>query len=151
MAVVDDGEYGYLSQYKWHTFRAGNTYYAARNKYNEQGFRVTSLMHREISPPPDGMEIDHMDGDGLNNSRSNLRFCTKQQNQFNQQNTHRVKTSIFKGVIWSREKCKWKAQIGLKRKIIHLGYFDVEEDAARAYNRAAVTMFGEFAGVNSGI
>jgi hypothetical protein len=105
--------------------------------------RVIWLMHHGRMP----LEIDHVDGDPVNNRIENLRECTRSQNNQNRKQNSRPTTSRYKGVFYNTQKKKWQATIHLvKRK--HLGFFDSEDDAAAAYDRAALDIFGEFALIN---
>ena len=99
--------------------------------------------------PPDGMVVDHIDSDGLNNQRYNLRVCTNAQNVQNQR-IMRGGTSRFKGVCWDMVNKKWRAKLGMNGKTFELGRFKVEADAASAYDDAAEKYFGEFAYTNRG-
>jgi len=94
-----------------------------------------------------GKQIDHIDGDGLNNCRSNLRASTTSQNHANRR-ANRNNTSGFKGVSWNRRARKFEAHITVQRRKSHLKYSDDPRDAARAYNEAALKHFGEFACLN---
>ena len=95
-----------------------------------------------------GKGIDHRDMNGLNNQRSNLRFCTLSQNAMNRRKRENT-SSIYKGVYFNNQRGKkWKAQIRINGKQIHLGLFDFEVDAARAYNMKAIELFCEFANLN---
>lgn len=105
-------------------------------------------MHRAIASPAPGMEVDHINGDGLDNRRANLRVCTKSQNQRGQRVQGRNKTSVFKGVCWLKDRSRWGAHIKVSRKSVYLGTFKSEIDAALAYDAAARTYFGEFARPN---
>ncbi len=104
------------------------------------------FMHRQIMQPPSDMQIDHIDHDCLNNQRANLRVCTQAQNNANRRKTRG--SSQFKGVYWYASRNKWRANIRVDRQTKHLGYFDDEEDAARAYNEEALKQFREFALLN---
>lgn len=95
-------------------------------------------------PPSD---IDHVDGNGLNNAITNLRLCTKTQNMGNRK-PNKNNTSGYKGVSWDKRKKKFRAQIRQSGKCKFLGYFDTIEQAAEAYNQAAVVYFGSFANLN---
>jgi hypothetical protein len=97
--------------------------------------------------PPEGMEVDHQDGDGLNNRRSNLRICTHQNNSRNMRR-HRDSASRFKGVSWWKTRQIWRAYIVVDNKQKGLGYYNNDTDAARAYDAAAKKLFGEFANLN---
>lgn len=99
--------------------------------------------------PPEGMQVHHVNGDALDNRRDNLRVCTKQQDTHGFQLKRSIKaTSRFRGVSWFKRDQNWKAQIMLDGHQRHIGYFNCEEDAARAYNIAAKELFGEFASPN---
>ena len=96
---------------------------------------------------PDGMEVDHINGNGLDNRKANLRLCTRAQNQMN--SIKRTgKSSIFKGVSWHKNAWKWRANIKINQKDIHIGYFDTELEAAEAYDIEAIRLFGSFAKTN---
>lgn len=145
-ALVDDEDYEYLNQFKWYAHKKKNTYYAKRelwiNKKN-----VVLPMHKAILNPEIGQVCDHIDGDGLNNQRSNLRLCIKAENCRNQ----RIRTgtsSKFKGVSFQPSRNKWTAYITIDYKRISLGRFLSEEDAAKAYDAKAKVLHGEFANVN---
>jgi hypothetical protein len=105
-------------------------------------------MHREILNAPAGVFVDHKDGDGLDNRKENLRIVTSAQNQQNRRKISRKTTSKYKGVYFRRENKKYCALICCKGKRMHLGYFDNEIDAAKAYDQAAKKFFGEFARLN---
>jgi len=138
-ALVDAADYEWLSQYHWHLCSGG---YAARS---EKGKRI--LMHRQIMQPPKGMVVDHIDSQRANNCRANLRVCTYAQNQRNQRKK-RGSVSAFKGVGYLKNSQRCHAKLVFEGKTIWLGHFDCEVDAARAYDRAAVVYFGEFARLN---
>jgi hypothetical protein len=97
---------------------------------------------------PDGMETDHINHDGLDNRRVNLRSCTQAENQHNQQPRKKAKSSVFKGVCYSKNGDKWQSYITVNRKIINIGYFLSEIKAALAYDEAARKYYGEFAHTN---
>lgn len=108
----------------------------------------TTYMHRLLMNAPDGVEVDHINGNGLDNRRSNLRLATRQQNCVNRPPVPN-KTSRFKGVSWCRSSKKWVAVIHTNRKKTTLGYFVDEKEAARAYDKEASIRFGEFAFLNN--
>ncbi len=145
-AIVDDGDYEWLCQYKWYAMRCGNVYYAGRNAKGKN--KKPIYMHREILNVPQGVETDHVNGDGLDNRERNMRICTKQENQFNMK-SYKAGSSKYKGVCWHKRIEKWHAQIRHNGKRIYLGVFDKENDAANAYNVKATELFGEFARLNN--
>ncbi|MEN6424468.1 MAG: HNH endonuclease [Phycisphaerales bacterium] len=137
-AYVDAADYEWLGRWTWH-LQDG---YAVRWEKGKKRY-----MHRQIMQPPEGMKVDHANRNRLDNTRSNLRVCTHQQNMYN-----RVKRagsiSRFKGVGFRKRDQKWYAEVGGSRRPIWLGFFDTEIEAARAYDYKAVEHFGEFANVN---
>jgi hypothetical protein len=147
VALVDAEDYEYLSQWKWRAKIEKNTVYAARDAYTANGKRSHIRMHRLIMSAPKGMEVDHRDGDGLNNRRNNLRVCTKAQNLTNQR-PQKGTSSRFKGVYRNKRDRQWQAYIKVNGKRKHLGCFASEVEAAKAYNNAAIQFHGEFAWLN---
>ena len=153
VALVDDEDFEWLNQWKWSLSQLGTNrkyrsiYYAHRTQWYKNGVQRDISMHRLILDAPKGLEVDHIDGNGLNNQRSNLRLCTRTQNA---RNARRRKngSSRFKGVCKTREG-RWNARIYANGKRANLGVFKNEADAARAYDAAAAEAFGEFARLNS--
>ena len=146
VALVDDEDYEYLNQWKWYACKDYKTYYAQRNGY-VNGKRRNIFMHKVILNPPTGLEVDHIDRDGLNNVRSNLRLATRQQNSFNRRKFGKCK---YIGVtVLKQGKCQYiVANIRMGNRRIYLGMFPTEEAAALAYNEAALKYRGEFAHLN---
>lgn len=101
-------------------------------------------MHRLIMNTPDGMVTDHIDGNGLNNQRKNLRICTHTENMANRK-IHINNTSGYKGVTWSKQNNRWRSQIYLDSKNIFLGLFTDKEEAYKAYIKACKKYHKEFA------
>lgn len=142
-ALIDENDYDLIGHLKWHATPSKNTFYAF---HSVRGAGVI-VMHRIILAAPQGTEVDHIDGNGLNNRRSNLRLCTRSQNSMNTQKLDGT-TSRYKGVYWFRGTSKWHARITVNRERRHLGFFSSEIDAARTYDEAARSLFGEFARLN---
>lgn len=106
------------------------------------------MLHRFLLNVTDpSVKVDHRDGDGLNNVRSNLRTCTDRQNGANSRKWPAC-SSTFKGVWWHKRMKRWIAVISVEGRTIHLGYFELETDAARQYNAVAFLVHGEFARLN---
>ncbi len=148
-AVVDVEDYEWLAQWKWYAWEQGNTFYAVRNSSLKDGKRKMLFMHREILGLKAGdIWVDHCDGNGLNNMRSNLRKATRSQNSMNQKKTRG--RSRFKGVVWRADIQKWQSQIRINGKHKYIGFFENEIDAAYAYDNKAINLFGEFARPNFG-
>ena len=146
-ATVDDEDYGWLIKYKWYALVEANTCYACTTvggRKNKKHIR----MHRLIMNAPVGMDVDHINRDGTDNRKDNLRICTRRQNI--QNSRKRIGTSSqFKGVHWRPEVKKWQARIYAQDKYRSLGHYINERDAALAYNKAANEYFGEFARLNT--
>jgi hypothetical protein len=147
-AIVDDENYEWLSQYKWHTHKSRNTFYARRQK-QIKGKQIKIPMHREILglKPKDKRKTDHKNHDGLDNRINNIRICTNAQNIRNQM-IRKNCSSKYRGVYWAKNCKKWAVSIKVNYKKIHLGCFNSEIDAAKAYDNAAKIYFGEFAVLN---
>jgi hypothetical protein len=143
IAIVDNDLYQYFSQWKWHARYTRGKWYACRVTKDGQIIR----MHREVMQAPEGVEVDHRDGDGLHNWRKNLRLCTHAQNMANQQKKENT-ASAYKGVTFANKGKSWRARIVVNDREVILGNFDTEKDAAIAYNHAALENFGEFAAFN---
>jgi len=141
-AVVDAEDYPSLSQYIWFAEGTDKNCYAVRK---ENGKSIK--MHRQIMNAPDHLVVDHIDHNGLNNRKENLRVCTFAENCRNLRSSA-VKTSKYKGVHWHKRLRKWAAQITFENKKHHLGYFTDELAAAKAYDCKAAELHGEFASLN---
>lgn len=143
VALVDDADYDWLNQWKWQETNG----YATRKVFRN-GVRTSLRMHRALVglDVADGMQVDHINANPLDNRRSNLRLCSNGQNRQNCRGSQ--KTSRFKGVYYPKNERRCRASIRVNKHTIHLGTFDSETDAARAYNAAAMQHFGEFARLN---
>lgn len=149
--MVDDEDYEYLAQWKW---SKGEYAYRSTNRADLREKRTTVLMHRIIvermtgAPVPKGMQIDHINGNRLDNRRRNLRFATCRQNQHNKVKQKQPTSSRYKGVGWKKSRRRWRAAINTPSGQFDLGLHASEEDAARAYDKAAREHFGEYARLN---
>lgn len=147
VAIVDAVDYEWLMQWQWCAWVRSNTVYARSNAKRVNGKSRAILMHRLILGVDSNVDVDHRDGNGLNNVRLNLRPATVQQNVHNRR-MHKNNKSGYKGVSWNKEMNKWAASIGINRQRRYLGVFDDVEEAARAYDVAALELHGEFARLN---
>ena len=132
-ALVSDEDYEYLNQWKWFAHKGYTTFYAIRHSLTINKKRTLIYMHRVIAERMGIKNPDHIDRNGLNNQRNNLREATKSQQRANQ-NLRSNNTSGYKGVCWHKKAKKWVAQIRVNKKYIYLGLFTNIKDAARAYN-----------------
>lgn len=148
-AAVDDEDFEWVSKFKWHYHHTG---YACRSQYLgmiDGKMKVkTFSMHREIMKVSSSVSVDHRDMNTLNNQKDNLRLATRSENGMNRK-SYSGSHSKYKGVGWAAHAKKWTASIKHDQKRKHLGYFVNEEDAAKAYNDAALKYFGEFSRLNS--
>jgi len=145
-ALVDDEDYDRLvAMGKWHVC-AGYASKAGKKSQGQQGMCI--YMHRFIMSAQKGVEIDHINGDRLDNRKCNLRLCSHLENLKNQPTARKNNTSGFKGVCWNKVLNKWQSNIMLNGKSTHLGVFMCKIEAAKAYNAAAVQFHGEFANIN---
>lgn len=147
-AIVDMEDLPRLSRSRWSYQNHGHTYYAASSKTYDGCKNV--YMHREVKgTPPAGKEIDHINGNGLDNRKENLRFCSHRENCQASRKRQQNASSMYKGVTWRKDKKKWRARIcRMDNTRKHLGYFESELDAAKAYDEAATELFGKFATLN---
>jgi len=139
--AVDDEDYEYLKQFNWQV-----------DKYNcvkthKNALLKDYLIHRIIMKAPKDLEVDHIDGDRLNNQKNNLRLVQSSQNKMNRGPRKDCKSG-YKGVSFHKQNENWCARIKTNGKYLHLGCFNNKIDAAKAYNEAAVKYFGNYAWLN---
>jgi hypothetical protein len=143
VAIVDDADFESLSAHKWYAFQGHCTFYAVRN-VRHPNQRIIYL-HRVLLNAPFGLQVDHVNRDGLDNRRCNLRFATNSQNNRNRAVSKKRSSSGYKGVSWSRLNKNWRARITINGLETHLGAFATPEAAHAAYCVAAKELHGEFA------
>ena len=143
-ALIDSEDEPLVSKHKWRASRKnGKNWYVVSNSK-----RVHKRMHRLIMNAPDGVDVDHRNGNTLDNRRSNLRFANNSQNQANRHKLNTLNTSGYRGVTLHKQTQKWQAQIKVNGKYNYLGLYSSLEEAAKAYDSAATWYFDEFAELN---
>ena len=142
VALVDPEDADWLSAYRWRAIRIRHAWYAVRDDGE-----TLIYMHREIIGAPAGAIVDHIDGNGLDNQRCNLRLVTPRENAINAAK-RRGCSSRYRGVDWCDVAKRWRARIYPGGKTVNLGLFEAEIDAALAYDRAARQLYGAFARLN---
>lgn len=146
-AIIDDDDVLLINNFDWYLFRDPYNCYAFTVIKLANGRKRTLRMHRLILNPFDNQGVDHINNNGLDNRRDNLRIATQSQNNANRRKFINC-TSQYKGVSWWKDKSKWTACINVNHKRTFLGYFHDEKEAAEAYNCAAINLFGKFAKLN---
>lgn len=148
-ALVDDADYDELSRSKWHAVKAHKTFYACRAALNPAtGIKTNKQsMHRQILMPKGNLVVDHINHNGLDNQRSNIRVCSHTENMRNREKNYSNKSG-YKGTTWDKHHKKWKSFIHLGGKDKILGYYFCLIRAAKSYDEAASKYYGEFALTN---
>lgn len=144
-ALIDTNDLSLVSNHVWHAHVGSSTFYASTNigKYpNQTVIKMHNLIMGEKL-------IDHLDGDGLNNCRMNLRICTSSQNSLNRRKIKKETSSKYKGVSWDKNSKKWRVRIQKNGVMKTVGFFISEVDASNAYDNSAHSLHGEFARKNS--
>lgn len=143
-ALVDYEDFDRVSQYKWYAAKRGKSYYPARS--SKEGF---VYLHRFVLNAQEGHNVDHINGDTLDNRRENLRFATQQQNTYNRHRTT-AKSGVL-GVLLDQNAAKnrrgskpWRAYLSVGRKRIHVGWFPTRDEAIEARRKASAALHGEF-------
>jgi HNH endonuclease len=148
VTIIDDCDFDKVSKYKWSAIWSKHTksYYVICS-YRDNGKAIIICLHRFILNTPKNKHTDHKNHDTLDNRRSNIRVCSRSQNQGNREKKS-ICSSKYKGVAWSKRDKLWIAYIRVDHHRTHLGCFKNEDDAAVAYNQAAIQAWNEFAVVN---
>jgi len=153
LAIVDADLFPELNRFKWYLGNHGYVYRADYIPETQENQRV--YLHRVVHQTPPNTDTDHINGNTLDNTRANLRSCSRSENLANQIKQSGT-SSRFKGVAWDARHGKWKAYIGCKsertktgKARVNIGTFSDELEAARAYNAKAVELFGDFARLNN--
>ena len=141
-AIIDNEDYKELSKVKWHFNSDGY----ARRGVKRNGKVTTYWMHREIMKTPKGMETDHINGNRLDNRKSNLRICTRAENLRNRKTNYNTFSGI-KGAHWNKNSKMFHSSIKIKGQSIFLGQFKTKEEAGNVYKIKAQELFGAFAKV----
>jgi hypothetical protein len=147
VARVDDADFEELSKFRWVALAVRNVVYAVRRFKRDDGKWGTEYMHRRVTDAPSGVLVDHIDGDGLNNTRSNLRLATNAQNQANSRSRTNG-PSGFRGVHWNKQVGKWHSNITVAGRTTTVGWFTCPVEAAKARDASALELHGEFAVLN---
>lgn len=142
-ALIDDDDYERVNKFKWQFHKKGY----ATHGYKIKGKCKKIRMHRFILQAPKNKQVDHINGNTLDNRKQNLRLCSHRENSRNTAKTKNKTLSRYKGVSKTHRKY-WRSYIVLNDKQIHLGYFKTEAEAAKAYNKKASDLFGSFARLN---
>lgn len=150
--IVDDDDYERYGHLKWHYAHGRAVRRHGQWTRDRKKITGTTWLHREIMGNPEGLLVDHINGNPLDNRKENLRLCIQSQNMANARKTTKKKTSsTYKGVHKESSagyKNPWSAYITKDKKRQNIGHFATEEEAALAYNQRAEELFGEFAKLN---
>jgi len=150
-ALINDED---SDENKWSVSFTHGFCYVERGIYNKKTKKIKKIkMHRQIMENIIGRKlrksefVDHKNHNGLDNRRCNLRICTRSQNKKNTPG-YKNNTSGFNGVFWCKDTKRWRAKIGKDNKEIHIGYLSNPKDAARAFDKKALELYGEFTALN---
>lgn len=151
VCLIDESDFHLVMRYSWryspNTKRA-EFGYAVTTARIDGRYRRTVTMHRLLLSPPKDKQVDHINGDRLDNRRANLRLASRSQNMFNARKSSAASTSVYKGVFWNSQKERWHAATYENGRVIHLGFFEDESLAALASDAYALKRCAEFARTN---
>ena len=148
VAIVDETDAAAVQQYKWHASKTSDGHYYARGYVQQSGKWVKVYMHRYLTGAAKGVDVDHKNGNALDNRRINLRVCTHAENMRNQR-ARVARPGSRKGVWFDRARNKYQAYVNVNGKRISLGRFATDGEAIAAHNAAALAHHGEFAVLNT--
>lgn len=144
-ALVDDSDFDWLNQWKWYVRKSGRNFYAVRDVWDKENKKNIKIhMHRLINNTPDGFETDHINRNGLDNRRINLRTSTHQENCFSPK-LSKLNTSGSRGVYFEKFTNKWKAQAMINGRNITLGRFESKLEATFIALKKRKELYGQFA------
>lgn len=147
-ALIDDTDYKRVSRMRWHMVpRKYATYAMGSYKDGQTGKWKRIFLHRFILKARPGLVVDHINHNGLDNRRKNIRACSSSENIINSK-IKKSNTSGFRGVCWDTHNKRWRAEITAKNKQIYIGIFKDKESAAKAYNSFAIKLHGKYAKIN---
>ena len=147
-ALIDDDDFDKVVAYRsWHAVESRGTFYARTNVHCKDGHWTLLPMHRLIMGVSGNLQVDHKNGDGLDNRKENLRVCTQGENAKNRRRSS-LSTSPFKGVSFRKRERRWVARVNSNGKRLWLGMYSTAEEAARVYDAKAREVYGAFARTN---
>ena len=139
-AIIDADDVPLVEDFNWHISSTG---YAVRGIWKSDRSVIQELMHRRITDAPKGRDVDHVNHNRLDNRKSNLRVCSRSQNNYNRR-INSNNTSGYKGVTWNKGCARWQAQMRINGVLKNLGYFETSEEANIAYQEASKINHGEY-------
>ena len=148
VTTIDEADWDKVKDYTWYAKlipKYRGKYHAMSHAYNEYGKQTTVSLHRLIMDAPQHLQVDHINADSLDNRRENLRLCTQSQNRANMRAPVKNKTG-YRGVYMMND--KFCSKVGYKGRVVYCGTFNTPQEAARAYDRKKLELYGEFAWTN---
>jgi hypothetical protein len=146
-AIVDPEDFERLNQLEWHCTHRGYAKRAVPDK-SAKGRQRLVWMHRELCPVPEGMFVDHINRNRLDNRKANLRPATHRQNVWNRTLNRKLGGTFYRGIRWDKSRKKWRVRLRVDGHLKSFGFYSDEVEAAKAYDRVARQHRGEFASLN---